>query len=333
MTDDIQAQTYHLRVLFSNYEKSYLTEHLVLYLRKIQRHLPQSEISKSHTFLNTNHSLIQFESTAESFINAYEIFTLQVNLCHSFSPSELFFTAKLLNVEQFPQSYALTNSQQTTDPNQATMLSLNTPTGKLPVTSHYPIHQQKTKVIDSLTLNIHLEQLQYSMAPYNDWHQVETSGGHLYFPSEPGILHSFPPLQNETINIFPHLPRNVGFHRPIYHDDFPQQKIQPHRPFANRFSPNRNTFSNRAPQFHQQPDPLSEFQNFSPARGPPPATTNIQTGVAYPDPVFPPFPNDELPPSTNQPPSNAEVGTSHQQNLGATSISPEKNSFVPAISE
>jgi hypothetical protein len=86
MTDDIQAQTYHLRVLFSNYEKSYLTEHLVLYLRKIQRHLPQSEISKSHTFLNTNHSLIQFESTAESFINAYEIFTLHLTCAIPFPP-------------------------------------------------------------------------------------------------------------------------------------------------------------------------------------------------------------------------------------------------------
>jgi hypothetical protein len=155
MTDEVQ--TYHLRALFSNYEKSFLMEHLVLYLRKIQRHLPQSEISQTQTFLNSNHSLIQFESSAESFVNAYEIFNLQVNLCHSFSPSELFFTAKLLNIEQFPHPYALTNSQQTADPNHATMLSLNTPTGTLPVISHYPKHQQKTIVIYSLTLNLHLE--------------------------------------------------------------------------------------------------------------------------------------------------------------------------------
>ena len=317
MTDEVQ--TYHLRALFSNYEKSFLTEHLVIYLRRIQRHLPQSEISQTQTFLNSNHSLIQFESSAESFVNAYEIFNLQVNLCHSFSPSELFFTAKLLNIEQFPHPYALTNSQQTADPNHATMLSLNTPTGTLPVISHYPKHQQKTIVIYSLTLNLHLEQLQYSMAPYNKWHQVETAGGHLYFPSEPGILHSFPPLQNETIRTFPHLPRNVGFHQPNYQDDFPQQNIRPHRPFANR-----NTFSDRAPQFHQQPNPLSEFQNFSPIHGPPPNTTHIQTGVAYTDPVFPPVPNNELTSATYQPPSNAEVGTSHQQILGATSLSPEK---------
>ena len=193
MTDESQTQTYHLRVLFSNYEKSYLGEHLVVYLRKIQRHLPHSEISQDNTSLNTNHSLIQFESSAESSINAYEIFTLQVNLCHAFNPSELFFMAKFLNVDQFSQSYALTNSQQIIDPDQSTMLSLNTPTGKLQVASHYPVHQQKMKIINSLTLNIHLEQLQYSMAPYNIWQQVETSGGHLYFPSQPGILHSFPP--------------------------------------------------------------------------------------------------------------------------------------------
>ena len=372
MTDESQTQTYHLRVLFSNYEKSYLGEHLVVYLRKIQRHLPHSEISQDNTSLNTNHSLIQFESSAESTINAYEIFTLQVNLCHAFNPSELFFTAKFLNVDQFSQSYALTNSQQIIDPDQSTMLSLNTPTGKLQVASHYPVHQQKMKIINSLTLNIHLEQLQYSMAPYNIWQQVETSGGHLYFPSQPGILHSFPPLQNETINIFPHLPRNVGFHRPIYQDDIQQQKVQHHRPFT-RFSPSQNNFGNRQFQHHpdplsevqtfppvhrppppsrssqfQHPDPISEYQTHSPMRGPPPTTrtqfqqldplsdfqtfshtnrpppTTIQTGVAFPDPNLPPFPSDGLPPANNQPPSNAAVGASNHQSLGATSISPEK---------
>jgi hypothetical protein len=236
MTDEVQ--TYHLKTLFSNYEKSFLMEHLVLYLRKIQRHLPQSAISQTQTFLNSDHSLIQFQSTPESCVNAYEIFPLEVNLWHAFSPSQLFFTAKLSNIEQFPNSYTLLHAQQTADLNQNTMLALNTPTGTLPIPSHYPKHQQKTIMIYSLTLNLHLEQLQYSMAPYHKWHQVETAGGHLYFPSEPGILHSFPPLQNETIRTFPHLPRNVGFHQTnsdmFYQDDFPPRSFRPHRPFANR---------------------------------------------------------------------------------------------------
>jgi hypothetical protein len=325
MTDEVQ--TYHLKALFSNYEKSFLMEHLVLYLRKIQRHLPQSSISPTQTFLNSDHSLIQFESSPESCVNAYEIFSLEVNLCHAFSPSQLFFTAKLSNIEQFPNSYTLLHSQQTADPNHNTMLALNTPTGTLPILSHYPKHQQKTIVIYSLTLNLHLEQLQYSMAPYHKWHQVETAGGHLYFPSEPGILHSFPPLQNETIRTFPHLPRNVGFHQTnsdmFYQDDFPPRNFRPHRPFANRFSPNRNTFSDKAPQFHQQTNPLSEFQHLSPLHGPPPATTHIQTGVAYTAPAFPPIPNNEFSSSTYPPPSNAEVGSSHPQNLGATALSPD----------
>ena len=112
MTDDVQ--TYHLKTLFSNYEKSYLMEHLVLYLKKIQRHLPQtSTISQAQTFLNSDHSLIQFESSPESCVNAYELFPLEVKLWHAFSPSELFFTAKLSNSEQFPNSYNLLHAQQT----------------------------------------------------------------------------------------------------------------------------------------------------------------------------------------------------------------------------
>ena len=121
MTD--YTQTYHLKTLFSNYEKSYLMEHVIQYLKKIQRNLPQTHtISQAQNFLNSDHSLIQFESTPESCINAYKLFPLEVMLWHTFSPSELFFTAKLTNSEQFPNSYNLLHTQQT-DLTQNTMLS------------------------------------------------------------------------------------------------------------------------------------------------------------------------------------------------------------------
>ena len=163
MTDN--NQTYHLKTLFSNYEKSYLMEHLIQYLQKIQRHLPQTQtIPQAQNFLNSDHILLQFESSPESCINAYKLFPLEVMLWHTFSPSELFFTAKLTNSELFPNSYNLLHSQQT-DLTQNTMLALSTPTGKLNIPSHYPKHQQKPILIYNLTLNLHLEQLQYAMAP------------------------------------------------------------------------------------------------------------------------------------------------------------------------
>ena len=106
MTDN--TQTYHLKTLFSNYEKSFLMEHLVQYLMKIKRHLPQTQtLPQTQNFLNSDHILLQFESSPESNINAYELFPLQVMLWHTFAPSELFFTAKLTNSELFPNSYNL----------------------------------------------------------------------------------------------------------------------------------------------------------------------------------------------------------------------------------
>ena len=143
MTDN--TQMYHLKTLFPNYEKSFLMEHLVQYLQKIKRHLPQTQ-NFDTPFMNSDHILLQFESTQASNINAYELFPLQVMLWHSFAPSELFFTAKLTNSELFPKSYSLLHAHQT-DLTQNTMLALSTLTGKLQVPSHYPKHQQKPILI------------------------------------------------------------------------------------------------------------------------------------------------------------------------------------------
>ena len=131
-------------------------EYLVQYLQKIKRHLPQTPFPSTPPFMNSDHILIQFESTQASNINAYELFPLQVMLWHTFSPSELFFTAKLTNSELFPKSYSLLHSHQT-DLTQNTMLALSTVTGKLQVPSHYPKHQQKPILIYNLSLNLNLQ--------------------------------------------------------------------------------------------------------------------------------------------------------------------------------
>jgi hypothetical protein len=91
MTDN--SQTYHLKTLFSNYEKSFLMENLSQYIQIIKRNLPHSTFPTTPPFMNTDHVLLQFESTQASHITAYELFPLQVMLWHTFSPSELFFTA------------------------------------------------------------------------------------------------------------------------------------------------------------------------------------------------------------------------------------------------
>ena len=96
MTDN--SQTYHLKTLFSNYEKSFLMENLSRYIQIIKRNLPHSTFPTTHPFMNTDHVLLQFESTQASNITAYELFPLQVMLWHTFPPSELFFTATWTNI-------------------------------------------------------------------------------------------------------------------------------------------------------------------------------------------------------------------------------------------
>ena len=61
MTDQNSVQTYHLKLSFSQYEKSYLMEHLTQYQKKIQRHLPKQTITQDPPFMTSDHRLLQFE--------------------------------------------------------------------------------------------------------------------------------------------------------------------------------------------------------------------------------------------------------------------------------
>ena len=89
MADDNTIQTYQLKINFSQYEKSYLTDHLTQYVQKIQRHLPKATLNIDPPFMLSDHSLLQFESTATSLIPAYDSFLLDVKFWHMFQPSRL----------------------------------------------------------------------------------------------------------------------------------------------------------------------------------------------------------------------------------------------------
>ena len=103
MADQNTVQTYHLKLSFSQYEKSYLMEHLTQYSKKIQRHLPKQTFDTDPPFMTSDHRLLQFESTPTSLTPAYDSFLLDVKFWHMFQPSQLLFTAKLSNLNFFPQ--------------------------------------------------------------------------------------------------------------------------------------------------------------------------------------------------------------------------------------
>ena len=211
MTDQNSIQTYHLKLSFSQYEKSYLMEHLNQYQKKIQRHLPKQTIPHDNPFMTSDHRLLQFDSTQTSLIPAYDSFLLDVKFWHIFQPSQLCFTAKLSN-SNFSNPYCLLHPSQT-DSTPDTLLALDTPTGTHLLPSHLPPHESKPILISQLSLNIHLEQLQYALAPYNSWNQIETEAGHLNFPTNPSVNFSqLPPIQNKQFQpVLPQLPRAVQF--------------------------------------------------------------------------------------------------------------------------
>ena len=184
--------TYHLRVIFFQYETTFLLTHLDNYLKQIQRHCP--EFQPELPTMQIYHSLLQFQSTPLTKIPAYQLFPIKVQLIHSFNPSQVYFLANLDNQETlFPQSFELLNPKQTSG--SKTLLALNTDSGTLLIPSHHPPHQQENIEIFSLSLSACLESFQFSEAPFTVWKPVEASFGRLHFPSNMSILAALPPVQ------------------------------------------------------------------------------------------------------------------------------------------
>ena len=106
--------SFHLRIEFSNYEKSFLTEHLQSYLPKIKHYSPSADFKTPN--MSTHHEILQFKSTPETLIPAFQLFQLKINLTHSFNPPELYFSASLQNAKDFsPNCYQLINPFQPED--------------------------------------------------------------------------------------------------------------------------------------------------------------------------------------------------------------------------
>ena len=76
--------TYHLRIEFSNYEKSFLIQHLKPYLSKIKRYKHTANLNTPS--MTTQHEIIQFDSTPETVISAFQLCQLKIELIHAFNP-------------------------------------------------------------------------------------------------------------------------------------------------------------------------------------------------------------------------------------------------------
>ena len=214
----VDTAVYHLRTVFYQYESTFVLTHLDSYLQTVQRHRPECAPLLSPT-MQMPHSLIQFESSPYTKINAYQVFPLTINMVHSFNPSEVYFSATLENHKTlFPGSFKLLHPLQQ-DNHAPTMIAMNTPTGTFRLPSHYPRHQKENITLHSVNLTICLESLQFAESPFIQWKPVETHNGSLHFPNTQSILAALPVVQH-------HPPPNHMFKNPqVKHLRWTQRQV------------------------------------------------------------------------------------------------------------
>ena len=151
--------------------------------------------------MTTDHRLIQFKAKNEMDVSAYQLFRLHVKIIHSFLPdSRIYFIGCLDNsTRMFEDSYQVDHSLQPDDYGD-TILPLNMADGTFPLPSIYSETEIKPLVLYSFTLNLSIEQMSYSLPPYQIWWPIEARGGNMFFPPDQSILHSLPSLQHPPPN-------------------------------------------------------------------------------------------------------------------------------------
>ena len=100
-----------LQVSFTNYELSFIIQHLQCWIMKVKRHHPHLTID-CPTLLK-DHKVLQFNSTT-SKIPAYDLYKLKIQMVQSFSPQpRIYFTGYICNVARnFPECYKLEVDQK-----------------------------------------------------------------------------------------------------------------------------------------------------------------------------------------------------------------------------
>ena len=91
-----------LQVLFTNYELSFITQHLQCWIMKVKRHHPNLLIDCPT--LQKNHKVLQFTSTTGLQIPAYDLYKLKIRMIQSFLPQpRIYFTDFICNAARtFP---------------------------------------------------------------------------------------------------------------------------------------------------------------------------------------------------------------------------------------
>ena len=151
--------------------------------------------------MKQDHTLVQFKGRDDTQVSAYQFFKLNVKMIHSFVPhSRIYFVCSLDNATyMFEDCYALINNLQPLESKES-ILPLTTQDGTFALPSIYADHEVKPIILYSFALDLSLEQMSYSLSPYETWRPIEARQGNMLFPLQQSILHNLPSIQHRPPN-------------------------------------------------------------------------------------------------------------------------------------
>ena len=134
--------------------------------------------------------------TEKSEIPAFDHFTIKVNLMQQAVPPCLYFTAVLIDVPRFFPSSAYMNGVYHRGV-PSTLFKLDTQDGYLKTPPMKTPAMENETIIATFQLSILLENLSFSISPFEKFSPVDIKQGKLYFPVQPSHIGQIPQVQTQ----------------------------------------------------------------------------------------------------------------------------------------
>ena len=177
--DSMAINHYMLRVEFYGYERTAMESNLQNAIEKIQR-MDVTYRAPPYRML-PSHNLLEFTMTEETQIPAFEHFTLKISLIQQTTPSCLYFIANLLDAQKmFPNSSYINGLYHKNIP--STLFRLDTDSGYLKTPPPKNRGLENETIVASFQLSILMENLSFSIHPFEQFNPVESKNGKLFFP-------------------------------------------------------------------------------------------------------------------------------------------------------
>ena len=177
--EEKQEHHFKLRLEFYQFERTTMEAHLQNAIEKIQR--TNTTFAPPNYKMLPSHNILEFVMPEISKVPAFDHFNFRVNLMQQANPPCLYFTAQFIDVQKFfPQSAYLNGIYHRGVP--STLFKLDTQDGYLiiPPTKTHSLENEKN--LATFQLSILLENLSFSISPFENYAPVDIRQGKLYFP-------------------------------------------------------------------------------------------------------------------------------------------------------